>query len=272
MRQILLPVLAVLSLAPSPALAHVPSRSGTIAYEMVLFEEPGYVQQPVEIVADEAPAFTGGERLVDTAWEQSAPASIPRGIAAYGPFRVVDARHVALVDVTDSRSPAQFAALLHDWPAITELEMIECPGTEDDFANLRLGRMIRERGIATRVPRGGSVRSGAVELFLAGVRRYADSGAEFAVHSWIDDSGREAADYSAEAPENRRYLDYYRQMGMNTNEARAFYAMTNSVPFESALWFGAAEMGRWVALDRETAPARTNGRIDLAAAWMAALH
>lgn len=276
MRPILLSMLAVLPLVASPAQAHVPARTAAIAYEIVLFEEPGYVQQPAAFVADEAPAFTGGERLVGSggaiAWQPSAPAAIPRGIAAYGPFRVVDARHVALVDVTDSRSPAQFAALLNDWPAIAELEMIECPGTEDDLANLRLGRMIRARGIATRVPNGGSVRSGAVELFLAGARRYADSGAEFAVHSWLDDSGREAGDYAADAPANRRYLDYYRQMGMSAQEARAFYAMTNSVSFESALWFGAAEMGRWVALDREVVPARSKARIDLAAAWIGSLQ
>ena len=55
--------------------------------------------------------------------------------------------------------------------------------TEDDGANLRLGRMIRARGIATYVPAGGSVRSGGVELFLAGARRFADPDAEFAVHA-----------------------------------------------------------------------------------------
>ncbi|WP_395328808.1 alpha/beta hydrolase [Novosphingobium sp. BL-8H] len=242
-------LMALLVLGPTPSCAQ-DAATPAIAYEMVLFEEPGYVQQPVGMIADEAVAVAGGERLVDTGWQKAPPAPIPAGVARYGPFRVVDARHVALVDVTDSRSPAQFAALLHDWPAIAEIEMIECPGTEDDLANLRLGRMIRARGIATHVPDGGSVRSGAVELFLAGARRYADAGAEFAVHSWIDDSGHEADDYSADSPENRRYLDYYRQMGMDAQEARAFYDMTNSVPFESALWFGTAEMARWVRLDR----------------------
>ncbi|TCM18929.1 hypothetical protein EDF56_104464 [Novosphingobium sp. PhB165] len=242
------PLLALLPLAPASAFSQEAGQA--IAYETVIFEEPGYVQEPVGGIAVESvPA--GGERLVDSGWQQASPAPIPKGIAAYGPFRVVDAHHAALVGVTDSRSPERFAAMLRDWPVIAELEMIECPGTEDDLANLRLGRMIRARGIATHVPDGGSVRSGAVELFLAGAHRYADPGAEFAVHSWIDDSGHEAGDYAADSPENRRYLDYYRQMGMDAGEARAFYAMTNSVPFESALWFGSAEMGRWVPLDRE---------------------
>jgi len=51
------------------------------------------------------------------------------------------------------------------------------------------------------------------------------------------------------APENARYLTYYRQMGMSAEEATAFYAMTNSVPFEEARWLDAVEMGRWVRLD-----------------------
>jgi hypothetical protein len=179
----------------------------------------------------------------------AAPAPIPQGIARFGPFRVIDGTRAALVDVTDERSPAQFEAMLRAHPGITMLDMIECPGTEDDRANLRLGRMIRARGIATHVPAGGSVRSGGVELFLAGARRIADPGSEFAVHSWADEDGREAKDYPADAPENRAYVDYYKAMGMPDGEARAFYAMTNSVPHADAKWLTAQDMGRWVKLD-----------------------
>src|SRR3546814_19954211 len=39
-------------------------------------------------------------------------------------------------------------------------------------------------------------------------------------------------------------------MGMSSIEAEAFYAMTNSAPFESAKWFGTGTMGLWVNLDR----------------------
>ena len=173
---------------------------------------------------------------------------MPQGIATFGPFRVIDQGRAALVDVTDERSPPAFAAMLRAWPGIAVLEMIECPGTEDDRANLTLGRMIRARGIATHVPDGGSVRSGGVELFLAGAKRTAGDRAEFAVHSWADEDGREPQDYAADAPENQAYLDYYREMGMTAAQAAAFYAMTNSVPHDDARWLSTAEMGRWVAL------------------------
>ncbi|MEA3263113.1 MAG: alpha/beta hydrolase [Pseudomonadota bacterium] len=199
----------------------------------------------IETVSEEVivePA--GSERFVGPLQVQA-----PRGIAAFGPFRVLDATRAALVDVTDSASPAQFAAMVKAYPGISLIEMIECPGTEDDRANLRLGRMIRARGMATVVPAGGSVRSGGVELFLAGARRIADPAAEFAVHSWADEDGREARDYPADAPENRAYLDYYREMGMAPAQAQAFYAMTNSVPFSDAKWLSGAEMARWVSLN-----------------------
>jgi hypothetical protein len=159
---------------------------------------------------------------------------------------VIDGKRAALVGITDEASPRQFAAMLRDFPQIATLEMIECPGTFDDRANLELGRMIRSAGLGTHVPKGGSVRSGAVELFLAGAERQIDDGARFAVHAWEDDSGRQASDYALSAPENRKYLTYYRDMGMSEAEAAAFYAMTNSVPFESARWLKAEEMRGWV--------------------------
>jgi len=168
------------------------------------------------------------------------------GALQYGPFRVVGDR-VELVGETDAMSPSWFARVLADNPGLSRLDMIECPGTLDDRANLQLGRMIRKAGLATHVPSHGSVRSGAVELFLAGIERSMEPGAEFAVHSWRDEYGREADDFSLDAPENRVYLDYYADMGMSSQQARAFYAMTNSVPFESALWLTGSEMYGWMA-------------------------
>ena len=177
------------------------------------------------------------------------PAPIPRGIARFGPFRVIDENHVVLVDTTDARSPAQFEAMLAAYPGITELALVEVPGTEDDKANMRLGRMIHASGIVTRVPAGGSVRSGGVELFLAGKRRIAEPGSEFAVHAWEDDEGRQATDYADTAPENRAYIDYYIEMGMDEGQAKAFYAMTNSVPFEAARYLTDRDLAQWVPLD-----------------------
>ena len=234
MRRIAALLLALFAVAGPPALAQ------EVVYETVTYETVSE-----EAVVDEGAASAqGSERFVFTA-----PAPVPQGIAAFGPFRVLDSGRAALVDATDGASPAQFAAMLRAYPGIAVLEMIECPGTEDDRANLRLGRMLHARGIATHVPDGGSVRSGGVELFLAGVRHTAAPRAEFAVHAWADEDGREPKDYAADAPENRAYLDYYREMGMSGEQAGAFYAMTNSVPNAQAKWLTATDMGQWVSVN-----------------------
>ena len=151
MRRIAAFALALIALTGAPAAAQVVTVTETVevTYEVV---------------------DSGSERLVapDTS---SAPVKVPHGVASFGPFRVLDPNRAALVGVTDEATPAQFQAMLRAYPGISVIEMIECPGTYDDRANLQLGRMIHARGIGTHVPAGGSVRSGAVELFLAGKTR-----------------------------------------------------------------------------------------------------
>jgi hypothetical protein len=188
----------------------------------------------------------------------AAPRALPAraaGIARFGPFRVLDGKRAALVDSTDAASPRAFMAMLAAYPDLEVIEFADAPGTSNDLANLALGRAIRAAGLATHVPDGGSARSGAVELFLAGTRRTMAPQALFAVHSWRDEIGREPDDFSPDAPENRLYLDYYAEMGMTKDEADAFYAMTNSVPHASALWLKGTDMARWVA-PGEAAPRR----------------
>jgi len=234
MRSITVLIMLLLALAVRPLAAQ------EIAYQAVAVEN--YSE------SSGSERFVGGEKAVS-----------PKGLAVFGPFRVLDRTRAALVGVTDAHSPTAFAAMVRAFPQIALLEMVDCPGTEDDRANLRLGRMIRERGLVTYVPAGGSVRSGGVELFLAGVRRVAAPKAEFAVHAWMDEDGREAQDYAPSAPENRKYLEYYRHMGLSETQARSFYAMTNSVPHDQARWLDGSEMAMWVRLDRHAGLASVEG-------------
>jgi hypothetical protein len=127
--------------------------------------------------------------------------------------------------------------------------MVDCPGSLDEEANLILARAIRRAGMETVVPRGGSIRSGAVELWLAGTRRSAAPDAEFGVHSWADEYGREANDYPANDPVHAEYLGYYREMGMDGAKAREFYALTNSTPFDDVRYLTRDDMARFVTLN-----------------------
>jgi hypothetical protein len=170
-------------------------------------------------------------------------------LASFGPFAVVSENRAELNGIIETATPAQFRAMLHAYPAISRIDMIECPGTEDDSANFEIAHMIRKAGISTYVPNGGSVRSGGVELFLSGARRHAEPQAEFAVHSWRDEDGLEAGDVPADDPINLRYINFYREMGMDEAKARAFYAMTNSTPNDDALYLTPKDIAIYTALN-----------------------
>lgn len=180
-----------------------------------------------------------------------APSAAPTAdsISSFGPFNVVARDRAELNGSIESETPAQFRAMLLAFPGIRQIDMIDCPGTGDDEANLKLARMLRHAGIATNVPDGGSVRSGGVELFLAGAKRHAAPTAEFAVHSWIDEDGMEADDFAATDPVNKEYVDYYREIGMTADKAKAFYALTNSVPHNDALFLKARDIAAYIPLD-----------------------
>lgn len=184
-------------------------------------------------------------------WVEQDPPVAPSAlsIATFGPFRVIAPDKVELNGSIESDTPPQFKAMLRAFPMIREIVMVECPGTGDDEANLALARMVRKAGIATFVPDGGSVRSGGVELFLAGAKRSAAPNAEFAVHSWLDEDGMEPDDFAENDPVNREYVDYYREMGMAPDKAKAFYTLTNSVPHDDALYLKPRDIAAYIPLD-----------------------
>lgn len=169
----------------------------------------------------------------------------PKALAQFGPFVVLAADRARLVDVTDSESPADFLAMIEAYPALRALELVDCPGTRDDIANLRLGRLIRQHGIATIAPAQASVRSGAVDIFLAGASRKAAADARFAVHSWLSADGREASSDRSADPARAAYVRYYRDMGMADGDARAFYALTVSVPNSRTLQLAPRDLARY---------------------------
>ena len=169
--------------------------------------------------------------------------------ARFGPFAVIDATTVRMAGDVTAATPRQFAAMLAAFPGLKRIEMVDCPGSLDEEANLVLARAIRRAGMETIVPSGGSVRSGAVELWLAGATRSAAPDAEFGVHSWADEYGREANDYAADDPVHAEYLGLYRELGMDAAKAREFYALTNATPFDQVRYLTRDDMARFVALN-----------------------
>ena len=112
-----------------PAAPPVPARAQQVTV----------VETTVEVIEEEVDvAAAGSDRFI-----ASGQVAVPRGTATFGPFRVLDPARAALVGPTDERSPGAFLAMLAANPGLSTLELVECPGTEDDRANLALGRLIR---------------------------------------------------------------------------------------------------------------------------------
>lgn len=190
---------------------------------------------------DDEETLTYGEDS-DVTDESYAPKSF---LGRYGPFYVMGADTVQMVGVVDARTPSQFKAMVTAHPGLKTLVLKEVPGTEDDDANLALARLVRKQGMETRVPADGSVRSGGVELFLAGTKRLAEPGAELGVHSWQDEDGREAKDYPANAPIHLAYINYYKEMGFSPEKAQDFYAFTNKSPFSDIHYMSRDEIAQY---------------------------
>lgn len=223
-------------------LAAVPSHAAQLLMAGEIYGIP-----PSDHDAGAAATDPGAERVIADVFGDIAPSRTP--IASFGPFHMVTPDRAELIGSIESDTPAQFAALLRAFPGLRQIDMVECPGTGDDSANMTVARMVRRHGVMTYVPDGGSVRSGGVELFLAGAQRRAAPTAEFAVHSWRDEDGYEADDFTANDPVHLEYLDFYREMGMSEANARAFYALTNSAPHDDALYLRTQDIARFVPLN-----------------------
>lgn len=242
---------AVLAFAPAHAQQVVTVTTTTVTWTYVdAGEDNGadYIDEDAALLDDEALAeaeFASARRYAPAA----TLATLGHAKAKYGPFSVIDGTTVRMAGDVTSSTPRQFAAMLAAYPGLKRLEMVDCPGSLDEEANLILARAIRRQGMETVVPAGGSIRSGAVELWLAGTTRRAAPDAEFGVHSWADEYGREANDYPANDPVHAEYLGYYREMGMDSAKARAFYALTNSTPFDDVRYLTRDDMARFVTLN-----------------------
>ncbi len=170
-----------------------------------------------------------------------------KAIATYGSFRVISSDRAEMVGTTDSYSMDRFNQMMAAYPSVQQIDMVDVAGTVDDEVNLALAAKINALGIATHIPQNGSVRSGGVELFLAGKKRTAHPSANFAVHSWIDEDGLEPHDYDADHPVHKSYIDYYRSIaGMSNKQAQDFYWMTNSAPHDSFINLTKSDIAKYV--------------------------
>lgn len=133
---------------------------------------------------------------------------------------------------TNSTSYGVTKDFLNENPDVQHLVLRIMPGTEDAETNLRIARLIRERGLTTHLERRSRIASGAVDLFIAGSKRTMECGALIGVHSWSFDGKIGPKDIGVDRNQSLHegFLD---DMGIDT----AFYVFTREAAPPEDIYF-----------------------------------
>lgn len=135
------------------------------------------------------------------------------------------------------------------FPNVKRINMIECPGSDDDDTNVQIGKKVYQKGMHTHINDNGYVASGAVDFFLAGTKRTQGTNTNIGVHSWADGNGTEGKDLPMNHPDHDLFLNYYTAIGMNSADASGFYFFTlNAAPSSSIHWMTATEITQYKML------------------------
>ncbi len=167
----------------------------------------------------------------------------------FGIFLMQDATTAVMNGVINSDTPQHWDNFIAANPGITKMLMKNCPGSEDDEANLKAARKIRQQGIAIHLPASAEIASGAVDLFLAGTTRTREAGSKIGVHAWADGNNKEATDFPVGDTEHLPYINYYKEMGFSQADAEAFYYFTINAAKAAAIhWMTDAEIMQYKLL------------------------
>ena len=161
------------------------------------------------------------------------------------PFAIENDTTISIDGEINSNTLLAFEEVLDQNPNTRWLVFYEAPGSSDDEVNLQVGQRLHQEGIHTRVASGGSIASGAVDLFLAGDLRILEANAQVGVHSWSTGT-REATDFPVDSEEHQPYIQYYQSIGMSEQLASDFYFFTiNAAPAADIHWMTEAELTRY---------------------------
>lgn len=108
----------------------------------------------------------------------------------------------------------QLSDMVRKYPNVTDLVLVDVPGSVDQQATMEGARLIRRLGLNTHIAPTGYVLSGGVDLFLGGVKRSIGAGAGVGVHAWSDGTRIKAKNLRKTDPVHAAYVNFYLEMGV----------------------------------------------------------
>lgn len=161
----------------------------------------------------------------------------------FGIFKVLEDNITVEMDGEIGNSSLKdFTNLVNSFPGITKINIKNCMGSSDDETNLKVSLMIHQKGINIHLMDNGTIASGGVDLFLAGIKRTKGVNTKIGVHSWAGDNAT-ATDFPVGHANHLPYINYYVSIGFTQQQAENFYYFTiNSAPASSVHWMTETEI------------------------------
>lgn len=163
----------------------------------------------------------------------------------FGIFKVVDDNTIEMDGEIFSRTLDDFNELIAAYPDINLINIVECPGSNDDEINVQVAKKVYDNDIATHLLDDGLIASGGVDFFLAGTTRTRGTNTMVGVHSWTDGEN-EATDFPADAEEHQLFIEFYKSIGFTQTAAEDFYFFTiNAAPAAEIYYMTEAEIEQY---------------------------
>ena len=173
----------------------------------------------------------------------SGSSSTGSGSAGGGLTFTVNGTRAMMSGTIGSGLAGELQSLRQSNPQVTTIVMVDVPGSVDDIAAIAAYPLIRQFGWSTEVPANGSIASGGVDFFVAGVSRRVIAGGSLGVHAWSDGTNS-ATDFPPSDPQHQLYINYYRSIGLS--DPSGFYFFTiNAAPASSIHNMTRAEIARF---------------------------
>ena len=154
-----------------------------------------------------------------------------------------DTNSAEMYGVIGSAIGNKVTQLLDHVPRVTNIILIDVPGSENDEANIPAAQRINDARIATEVRANSSIASGGVDFFIGGSTRVIASGASIGVHSWSA-GAVEGSALPRDDPQHQLYIDFYTAVALPDPSGFYFFTL-DAAPSSSIHIMTEAEIAQW---------------------------